>query len=383
MFSNILKRKDVLEFVKEIFSWNYKGKIDNFNYQVDMSEEEMLLFTFYDALFKYEIIIDTNIYLDEYIEQVRKLFKKIGNFQDINIGIAKIIGKFCALKLNIKDKDMADSKKQILEYVYDRYIVNGYFFHGYSGVYKKQIEEYGLRPEEYQHFYSRFMEIDKTFKRCGFDDIINKNFFDKTVYFTDSFMMGCYYGANAPRYFSRLLSFKALDDESREAYFKGDYFASFSNLNRLMKEAGVSSTEKKYITRTCFEEWKVLQKNSSGIDILFIKRSLLGVNYLSDIDRIINSDEDLGQAIFKIMTSKSDDIPVDFYIDSKDIGFIEIPNYKIMFSLRNEQASYNNKNNMELLNNAYGQVSVLILVGSLLIALGVILTIVTISWGIR
>ena len=104
---------------------------------------------------------------------------------------------------------------------------------------------------------------------------------------------------------------------------------------------------------------------------------------MSDIDRIINSDEDLGQAIFKIMTSKSDDIPVDFYIDSKDIGFIEIPNYKIMFSLRNEQASYNNKNNMELLSNAYGQVSVLILVGSLLIALGVILTIVTISWGIR
>ena len=41
------------------------------------------------------------------------------------------------------------------------------------------------------------------------------------------------------------------------------------------------------------------------------------------------------------------------------------------------------KNNMELLSNAYGQVSVLILVGSLLIALGVILTIVTISWGIR
>ena len=150
-----------------------------------------------------------------------------------------------------------------------------------------------------------------------------------------------------------------------------------------MNEAGVSSAEKKYITRTCFEEWKVLQKNSSGIDILFIKRNLLGVNYLSDIDRIINSDEDLGQAIFKIMTSKSDDIPVDFYIDSKDIGFIEIPNYKIMFSLRNEQASYNNKNNMELLSNAYGQVSVLILVGSLLIALGVILTIVTISWGIR
>ena len=381
MLYNILRRKDVCEFIEELFSTNNK-KIDSLVCYCDMSNYEQVLFTFFDALFKYQIIIETDVFLDEYVEQVRKLFRKLDNFQDINLGIAKILGKICALKLNITNKEEQQAKKQILQYVYDRYIVEGYFFHGFSGVYKEQIRQYGFVPEEYQHFYSKFMEIDNIFNKRGFSSIMNKSFHENCVYFTDSFMMACYYGVNAPMYFYRLLGGANIDDCDKEAYFRNDYLGCFNNLNKLMRQAKLNNSERKYVTKVCCDEWKVLQKSTTNINILLVKRKSLGLNCLRDIEDIMNSDGDLGELLLKIINSKSDSIPVSYKLNPTDVSFIEIPNYKFLFLLRDRQANEaGSRKNFEKLNNAYGKVSVLILLGSLLITLGVILTIVTIGKG--
>ena len=50
-----------------------------------------------------------------------------------------------------------------------------------------------------------------------------------------------------------------------EAYFRNDYLACFNNLNKLMKSAILNDYEKKYITKICLDEWKVLHKGSSNI----------------------------------------------------------------------------------------------------------------------
>ncbi len=389
MLENIFRRKDVCDFIEEILSDDYNvEKKDYTTSNSNITAVEQILFTFLDALFKYQIILDTDVFLDEYIVQVKKLLKKLDNYYDINLGIAKIIGKLCALKLNISDRDEDDSKRKILEYVYDRYIVHGYLFHGFSGVYKEQIQQFGFIPESYQHSYSHFIEVDKIFSGYNFSDVMGKDFYGNYVTFTDDFMMGCYYGVHSPMYFSRLLSYKEKEESyGMDAYFKNDYFGCFRNLNKLMKVAGLNDYEKKYITRVCCSEWKVLQKSSSNIHILLVKREKLGYNYLIDIDTILNGTSDLGEGILKITGSKCRDIVVDSKLESSDISFIEIPNYKMLFSLREKQAyediskSQIIKNNNERLSNTYGKVSVLILLGSLLITLGVIFTIITIISG--
>ena len=201
--------------------------------------------------------------------------------------------------------------------------------------------------------------------------------------------MACFYGVNAPMYFYNLLGgYADIKGSDMEAYFRNDYLACFNNLNKLMKSARLSDSEKKYITKVCLDEWKVLHKGSSNINIMMIKRKVLGLNCLRDINEILNSDGDLGDGIFKILSSKSDDIPVGYKIDSFNIEFIEIPNYKVLFDLREKQIyEVTSKNRLikkqeERLSNAYGKVTFLVLLGSLLITLGVIISIITVSKGI-
>lgn len=389
VLETMFRRKDVCDFIEEILSDDYNvQKIDGSINNCNITSREQALFTFLDSLLKYQIIIDTDVFLEEYIVQVRKLFKKIDNFYDINLGIAKIIGKLCALKFNISDREDASSKRQILEYVYDKYIVHGYLFHGFCGVYKEQIKQFGFIPEAYQHSYAKFMEVDKIFRGHNISDIMGKNFHENFVTFTDDFMMGCYYGVHSPMYFSRLLSCIVEGEDCEvDAYFKNDYFGCFRNLSKLMRSAKLSDYEKKYITRVCCDEWKVLQRGSSNINIMLVKREKVGYHYLEDIDDILEGDNDLGEGILRIIHSKFNHILVDFKLESSDISFIEIPNYKVLFALREKQAyEVVTKNRMvrannERLNNTYGKVSVLILLGSLLITLGVIMTIITISKG--
>lgn len=255
------RRKDVCDFIEELFSDTYNEKQEaSINYYGSISKEQVL-FTFLDALFKYQIIIDTDIFLDEYIIQVRKLFKKLDDFQDINLGISKIIGKFLALKLNIVDREDPVEKRKILEYVYNRYIVEGYFFHGFSGVYKEQIKRYGFVPEEYQHSYSKFIEVDKIFSKHRIESVMEKNFHAKYVTFTDNFMMGCFYGVNAPMYFYKLLGGGIKDkDNQANAYFNNDYLGCFNNLNRLIKKAGLNATEKNTLLRFVLMSGKYYRK---------------------------------------------------------------------------------------------------------------------------
>lgn len=389
MLEKLFRRKDVCDFIEELLleRCNVK-KQDSFVSNLHMTDVEQTLFIFFDALFKYLIIVETDVFLEEYIIQVRKLFKKLDNFYDINLGIAKIIGKLCALKFNISDREDATSKRKILEYVYDKYIVHGYLFHGFSGVYKDQIKRFGFIPESYQHSYAKFVEIDKIFNRHRFSDVMGKNFNENFVTVTDDFMMGCYYGVNSPMYFFRLLSCIIEGEDSEiDAYFKNDYFSCFRNLNRLMRAAKLNDYEKKYITRVCSDEWKVLQKSSSNIHIMLVKREKAGYNYLEDIDDILNSNSDLGEGILRIISSRFNSIVVDYPLTVSDISFIEIPNYKYLFALREKQAyevtikNKTTKADNERLKNAYGKVSVLILLGSLFITLGVILTIITLSKG--
>lgn len=375
MLKRMFGRKDVCNFIEELFSGSYSNKKygNTINY-FDIDVEEITLFTFIDALFKYEIIIENDIFIDEYIVQIRKLFKKLDNFNDINLGICKLIGKFTALKLDILDLDEREKENRVLDYVYNKYIENGYLFHGFNGVYKEQIMKYGFVPHNYQYLYPKFVEVYRILSSALGEEFKVEDFLENYVYFTDSFINSCCYGISSPLYFSNLF-------RGNNAYYNNDYFKCFSNLNNLMKRAKLNSRDIKYITKVCNEEWKVLQKNNSNINIMLVKRKKLGYDSKIDINTIKASDDDLGNKIFKIFSSKANEIKSYDRIDSNDISFIEIPNYKMLFELRKKQIS--NDDFVDLgYSNIYGKVSFLILIGSLLITLGVIITIISIGRGI-
>lgn len=385
MLERFFKRRDVTEFIDEVISNSIYSKkknsvYDSYEVFVDSSQA---LFTFFDAIYKFAIIIEDEAYFTEYIMQIRKVIKKFENFNDINEGINKIIGKICALKLGLSDREDVIARKYIVKYVYDKYIVSGYVFHGFPSIYKDDICKYGLVPDNYHHMYDKFIEINKMFERHGFYNVLGKDFKVKGIYFTDSFILGCFYAFSAPMYFYRLLGYNSFDISNYDdkAYLNNDYFASFNNLSLLMRKAKLTEAEKKFVIKTCFEEWKLI-KNSTDVSILAIKRSSVGLNYLKNIDDILAKTSfcDLGNSIGKIFNYCDNEILVTEKISSNDINIISLNNYKELKSIRdmrlndikNRQEAYNS----DKIINAYGKVSILMILGSLLITLGVIATIV-------
>lgn len=385
MLERFFKRRDVTEFIDEVISNSIYSKkknsvYDSYEVFVDSSQA---LFTFFDAIYKFAIIIEDEAYFTEYIMQIRKVIKKFENFNDINEGINKIIGKICALKLGLSDREDVIARKYIVKYVYDKYIVSGYVFHGFPSIYKDDICKYGLVPDNYHHMYDKFIEINKIFERHGFYNVLGKDFKVKGIYFTDSFILGCFYAFSAPMYFYRLLGCNSfnISNYDDKAYLNNDYFASFNNLSLLVRKAKLTEAEKKFVIKTCFEEWKLI-KNSTDVSILAIKRSSVGLNYLKNIDDILAKTSfcDLGNSIGKIFNYCDNEILVTEKISSNDINIISLNNYKELKSIRdmrlndikNRQEAYNS----DKIINAYGKVSILMILGSLLITLGVIATIV-------
>ena len=112
----------------------------------------------YSALLKYQIIIEDIYYFDEYLEQLEKLFKKLDNFNDICLGINRLIGSICASKLGIKNVE--ENKEEVLRYIYDKYIVDGYFVHGYSSCYEDSIKDNGFDSESPLLVNKDYMVID-------------------------------------------------------------------------------------------------------------------------------------------------------------------------------------------------------------------------------
>ena len=121
----MLKRDDVLSLLKNICNdpLYYDKDASNFiNYEL-FDNVSLALFLCYDALFKYQVIISDVYYFDDYLLQVDMLFQKMGTVVDISDGIYKILGNTVIKKLSLEDSDSDSVRYQVLNYIYDKYII--------------------------------------------------------------------------------------------------------------------------------------------------------------------------------------------------------------------------------------------------------------------
>ena len=129
MIDKYLKKEDVQSLIKEIkrnprYFEKEKGINDFYS---DIMGSELSLYILYDALIKYKIIIDDEALFYDYIIQIDKLYKKIDNYSEIIVGINKLICYMVIRLLNIKGIEEKDNKRKIIDYIYKKYIIDGYF----------------------------------------------------------------------------------------------------------------------------------------------------------------------------------------------------------------------------------------------------------------
>ena len=392
MLDELINRDDVRDFM-QILKTNdryFSKEVRSFAGRKVTVSDELALYIFYQALYKYQVLFDDVYMFDEYLKQLDKFYKNIDNFDDLIVSINKLLGKLLAVKLDIKNLEQEESKEILIKYVYDRYIVDGYYIHGFNTSYSKLIEEHGFNPEEYENYYDRFNEANKIFAKYNVINIIDKDFSKKTTAFTDDFLMACYYSTYGPSFFS---SFLANEDyfgkrTKEDGYLIDDYNLTIRNLKRFMDNNLFKEDDKKFILDLVKDEWDLLHRDDKKISLLLVKRSILSDKHIN-INDYLNSEEDLYDIIDSILSPKKGIINCTDSISPEDITIITLDTYYDDKNKISHEEAYQaelEKYRMEQENkefmDTYGAASILLIAGSLLITLGVIVTIIMILRGI-
>ena len=390
MLEEFIRREDVSKLLVDICNsarYYDKKSTNSMGYQMYFGVEQ-ILFLFYDALFKYKIIIDDMSYFGDFFEQIDKLIRKIDNFYDISNGINRIIGRICAFKLGIKDVDDEESTEEVVRYIYDKYMVNGYYIHGFASHFSGRVFENGFPIDQYNNLYDKFKKVQKILNDKNHGNLLDKDFDKKKVEFTDSLLHGCYYSVNAPMFLSNLVCRNGFikKQEYIDDYAKNDYNACLKNLYKVINGLELNESEKNIFVDSFKSELKLIDKSNSNISLMLIPRDIFK-DYLMDIDAFLNNNKELGFAdtICKLFSIRSNIVVTDD-IMKRHIKIINLDGYKKFVK---EDKKENIKTELErtfitsddefAFSNTYGKVSMLLLVGAMLITMGVILTMLMFS----
>lgn len=391
MFQEYLKRSDVDKFILNIQSNEkyFQKELGHFEKYPFYISKELALYIFYDALFLYKVIIDDTYLFDGYLEQVETLYRKIDQFDQLIEGIHKLIGKMVSLYLNISDIDSYESREKILSHIYNRYIQNGYFLHGFNGSYSLSILENGFNPENYENCYSDFVKVRDIFSKYNVSCIIEKDFSDKRVTFTDDFVMSCIYSSYSPMFYSSFLENSEYfgNRNRKDGYIIDDYSLSIYGLKKYMSDNLFQEDDRKFVLKTVKKEWDLLHRVDKNISILLVKRKVISHKELFLTD-FLNDDSPIYDVVDRLLNSKYSVVYDKKRILLEDIDIISLDSYykknesnDISFSPEDEYYEYKEKEvNQEFL-DVYGKISLFLVLGSLLIIFGVLFTIFMILRG--
>ncbi len=350
MFKELLGFDSTKEFIDKLYTYEiYKGR-EYSNYD--------LIGIFYDAVYKYALIIDNIEYYEQFLVELDLLFRRVEKEFSIKDGVNKLISKVLVNKVGIKDKE------EFIRYVYLKYIDNGYFIHAYSPIYTENIRNNGFKINKYTNLYNDFIMIKEILNKYK-DNYVNKDFNLDEVVFTDSMELAYFYSLRSPMYFYELIC----GDEhihDKDCYIKKDYNKCLRNINKVIRELKIVPEDSSKIIDVFNREWKLLNNDKfNNSSFILVKRDKIETEKL-DLNKFI--DEFKGEEYYVILdrltNNNYNNVICTKDIDSSDIELLSIDNLK-------EEVNVEEK-----LISSEGVVSTFIIIGSILITLGVVITLI-------
>lgn len=402
-FKALLKNEHLLSILHNVLmNETTKNQVSNasINGESYSYNRYSLLITM-DIVIKYQIIINNETYNNYFLNKLDTITSNYSNHEDLIIKGNSLLIELVSNRLNVTTTKTED-KKQILKYIYDKYIVNGYCFHSFPSIFKEKIEEAGLTQDIDIKELNDLKKIDYIFSNHNYKNIISRNLKEKSrpIYITDSPAMAYYYAFRSPEYMAELTSlskyYNYLKDYNKDAFYDKDYYKCKSNLASLCSHVNMTTKEETTVLKTFDRRWKALNLSESLPCIAFIKRSDLAKDSLPNINEIIKSVDtiELSYLVSKITDSKYPVIRKYSNISSLYLSVITMPSYR---EIKNNEFLTQEKVKVALTTKkreiyreeieeekkfdfkyaySYGNANVVALTGILLITLGLTLTII-------
>ncbi|MDO5003686.1 MAG: hypothetical protein Q4E39_05635 [bacterium] len=405
MLDTIFKKDSVKKFFNDLVNGTVYKKKD---IPYTISDEKMDV-TYYailmglDAIIKYEIIIEKEDFFDSYLQEVQLLLRKVDNHNELKTGINKLIVNYCQKLLNLKNITTYENKEIILKHVYNKYIVNGYFYHSFPSIFLDEVNSNGLAVSNYNYEINSVKEVNKIFEKYNIKNVFSKdlNAESPLLTLTDSPFMASYYAYHCP-YFLNELAVDLLPKDNNyeiDAFFLKDYKKCRKNLSFYLRKSDILLNDNLKILDFFDKEWNLFKVENLKPVVCFIKRSVVGNNNLNDFYKIMDNidKDDLIVSVNKILETRFNNEVVKKDISRLSFEIVSLPTLKELgFNLQKEEIvensfiedeqievltedksdnSNNNLVNYDFINN-YGNITIVALIGVLLITIGVTVMII-------
>lgn len=382
MLDNYLKRRDVLEFIdliKKYPRYYNKKVIEKVSFGKHL-DNELALYVFYDAIYKYVVLIDDIWLFDFYFDQIKKIYRKLDDIDDIIFGIHKTLCRVVCSYLEITDIYDEINRNKIIKFVYDKYILDGYYIHGFSTVYETSINNNGFLSSVYQNYYKEMNKVKDIFSKYGINNIFNKDFSSNVSYFTDNFVMGCYYSVNSPGYFYNLF----FNDEvygkkvNRKNYLTRNYHACVNSLKKVIKN--FKKDDYNYIMDVVKKEWDLINSVPKKISLLLVKRNYIYPSK-ARLEDFLKMNGSVFEIVDGILSPKNSRIPFNDVLYDNKIDIVSLDDYYELH--KSEVVKKERRKRFAFIKdlNSLGVASIFIICGAMAISLGVLISVIMIVGG--
>ncbi len=401
MLDTIFKKDSVKKFFNDLVNGIVYKKKD---IPYTISDEKMDV-TYYailmglDAIIKYEIIIEKEDFFDSYLQEVQLLLRKVDNHNELKTGINKLIVNYCQKLLNLKNITTYENKEIILKHVYNKYIVNGYFYHSFPSIFLDEVNNNGLAVSNYNYEINSVKEVNKIFEKYNIKNVFSKDLNAESPFLTltDSPFMASYYAYHCP-YFLNELAVDLLPKDNNyeiDAFFLKDYKKCRKNLSFYLRKSDILLNDNLKILEFFDKEWNLFKVENLKPVVCFIKRSAVENNSLNNFNQIMDNidNDDLIVSVNKVLETRFNEKVINKDISRQSFEIISLPTLKELgftskeeefietdFKLKEEKEILNESNNNDLVRydliNEYGNSTIVALIGVLLITIGVTVMII-------
>ncbi len=313
MINNIYKRQDLIKLLHKVISnKELTNKQTYLSYSDINSNKQYFLATTIELIMKYCLLEIDKVYIEQFVNELDYLLDKDIEYIDYLKQANQLLLNYVTTKLAIEDPTLTENKQKILDYTYNVYIKQGYYFATFLNKDIDKVESTGLSTFDYYPLFKKMEEIEEIYLRRKLSHpfgisvtSIKKDYTE----ITDSLAIAYFQGLELPKYLSVLTCTNNKMQTSEydvEAYLRKDLTACTNNIELFMTKNEFSDIEKTKIIKFVEDSFTELKINSKDIPIAMIKRSTIGKDELPDYEEILKeiNNQDLVYSFSRIIDGR-------------------------------------------------------------------------------
>ncbi|MFB6181762.1 MAG: hypothetical protein ABEJ24_02595 [Candidatus Magasanikbacteria bacterium] len=296
--------------------------------------------------------------LGEYMEEVQDLSsERINSFRH-EMGRSKIIIDHVAEKLGLGDVESMEDKNKIYEFIAENYIEDGYFFHGFSGVFEESIQENGLDPSIRDWNREEMDRIEDICSNAGKRNILGWAHINSegNIFVGDEPNNIYRYAIASPEWFNQFVAggphIRLDEPYDKKAYYKKDYEAARKNIEAFCDEMmsrdekeiekrkaypNITKKEREEVLNFFEKYWEKLVKKDANPKCALVERKEIDEDivpydsyedYYKAQQEYGFSNPSIESAVNLLLSSDDIDLGIDRKIDNDSFVIVDLPEYK-------------------------------------------------------